>query len=209
MQEKTFQTYQEQIEQLPMPAGKRKVMLAAIALFSKQGFHATSTAQIAAEAQVSQATIFKYFNTKDDLLLRVCEPLVNLVGKPFLEGLKDCPDTASMVHFLVQDRFSFVAANSDLLKIIFQELQTSVSVRQQLFQNIRPLIPEIVTILRTTLKKEGYVNQAWSDIILLRTILSPLFTYIVQRYFLGIDSEHEADDLQVIESQILTLLTAK
>ncbi|MGT2895179.1 TetR/AcrR family transcriptional regulator [Streptococcus entericus] len=207
MQARTFQTYQEQLENLAMPAGKRKVMLAAIRLFSEQSFYATSTAQIASEAQVSQATIFKYFKTKDDLLLGVCEPLVDLVGKPFLEHLKECPDTASMVHFLVQDRFAFVTANSDLIKIIFQEVQTSSQIRQQLFLNFQPLLPELIGLFKEILQKDGYLIKDIKDDALLRNILSPLVIYVLQRYFLGIATDNEADDLKFIELQIMKLLT--
>ncbi len=52
-----------------MPAGKRKTILAAMTLFAQQGFHGTSTMQVAEVAKVSQATVFKYFKTKEDLLL--------------------------------------------------------------------------------------------------------------------------------------------
>ena len=39
----------------------RKVLLASIDLFSKYGFNAVSTSNIAKEAKVSEAIIFKYF----------------------------------------------------------------------------------------------------------------------------------------------------
>lgn len=208
MTDSRFPTYQEQLDQLAIPAGKRKVMLAAIALFSKQGFHATSTAQIAAEAEVSQATIFKHFKTKDDLLLGVCEPLIDLVGRPFLDGLKACPDTTSLVHFFVQDRFAFVAANSDLLKIIFQELQTSEVIRQQLFQSVHPLLPELTAIVTNILEKDGIFSPKWSQVTLLRTFMAPLFTYVVQRFFIGMPSDQEVEELGLIEQQILASLSA-
>ena len=50
------------------PPGKKKTIEAAIKLFSKQGYHGTSTLQIAKEAGVSQATVFKYFKTKENLI---------------------------------------------------------------------------------------------------------------------------------------------
>lgn len=50
--------------------------LAAIELFSQQGFDGTSTAQIAEKAGVSQATIFRYYKTKEDLLNAAIEPII-------------------------------------------------------------------------------------------------------------------------------------
>ena len=69
-------SYQNWLEAQKMPAGKKKTLSAAIELFSRQGYNGTSTAQIAEKAGISQATIFKYFKTKDDLLSEIIEPLI-------------------------------------------------------------------------------------------------------------------------------------
>lgn len=58
------------------PRGQKKTLLAAIELFSQQGFDGTSTAQIAEKAGVSQATIFRYYKTKEDLLNAAIEPII-------------------------------------------------------------------------------------------------------------------------------------
>ncbi len=58
---------EQYINDQEMPKGKQKVILSAIELFASQGFHGTSTAQLAKNAEVSQATIYKYFETKDEL----------------------------------------------------------------------------------------------------------------------------------------------
>ena len=45
--------YKEWLEHHQMPAGKKKTLVAAIELFSQQGYNGTSTAQIAEKAGVS------------------------------------------------------------------------------------------------------------------------------------------------------------
>ena len=60
--------YQRQINNKDMPAGKKKVLAAALELFSNNGFHATTTAKIAQLAGVSEGTIYKYFPSKNELL---------------------------------------------------------------------------------------------------------------------------------------------
>ena len=64
---------EQYINDQEMPKGKQKVILSAIELFASQGFHGTSTAQLAKNAEVSQATIYKYFETKDKLLVFILE----------------------------------------------------------------------------------------------------------------------------------------
>ncbi len=44
-----------------------RIVQAAVVLFSKQGFHGTSTREIARLADVSEVTVFRYFEHKDDI----------------------------------------------------------------------------------------------------------------------------------------------
>jgi len=47
---------------------KAKILEAALLLFTKEGFHGTSTAKIAKEANVSNGTLFHHFKTKEALI---------------------------------------------------------------------------------------------------------------------------------------------
>src|SRR3954470_496472 len=44
-----------------------RITRAAIALFSRQGYHGTSTREIARLADVSEVTLFRYFERKEDV----------------------------------------------------------------------------------------------------------------------------------------------
>ena len=46
----------------------REILETALRLFTEQGYHETTIAQIAREAGVSQRTLFRYFGSKEDLL---------------------------------------------------------------------------------------------------------------------------------------------
>ncbi|TYL24110.1 TetR/AcrR family transcriptional regulator, partial [Streptococcus pyogenes] len=81
--------YKEWLEYHQMPAGKKKTLVAAIELFSQQGYNGTSTAQIAEKAGVSQATIFKYFKTKSELLSEIMQPMIPELKKDFFPRLKN------------------------------------------------------------------------------------------------------------------------
>lgn len=203
-----FPTYVQQLEQITMPAGRRKVMLAAIQLFSKQGYHNTSTAQIANEAGLSQATVFKYFKTKDELLLGVLQPTVNLFGRSFIDEMKQCSDLKSLVAFIVQNRFAFISANKELLKIIFQELLTGGSVSHYLKDSLQEILPELLAIIHANLEADPKVSHQFQNDELIRIFVAPIYTYVTQRYFLEIGTPNEAQDLHKIEQQILQNLYA-
>lgn len=65
----------EQNEQLRSDR-RRAIREAAVTLFARNGFDGTSTAEVARAAGVSQATVFVYYPTKDELFrAAVVEPL--------------------------------------------------------------------------------------------------------------------------------------
>ncbi|UYW00725.1 TetR/AcrR family transcriptional regulator [Flavobacterium agricola] len=59
---------------------KQEILNASLILFTEQGARATSTKSIAKQAGVSEALIFKYFGTKDNLL-------EELIKKDYLEAI--------------------------------------------------------------------------------------------------------------------------
>lgn len=81
----------------PAKEGNReRILSAALRLFTTQGFHATPTAQISREAQVSTGTLFHYFPDKNTLI----DQLYLSIKKELAETLR-ANDDASLP---VQDR---------------------------------------------------------------------------------------------------------
>jgi len=52
---------------------KEKILQAALQLFAKEGFYATSTSKIAKVAEVSEGLIFRHFGNKEGLLQTILE----------------------------------------------------------------------------------------------------------------------------------------
>jgi len=53
-----------------------RIIRAAITVFHRQGFHTTTTADIAREAGLTQSNLYNYVKSKQDVLFLVCEHLV-------------------------------------------------------------------------------------------------------------------------------------
>jgi TetR/AcrR family transcriptional regulator, repressor for uid operon len=61
------------IDPVKQQAKRQQIVDAAIICFAKQGFHATSTAQICAQADMSPGNLFHYFPTKDAIIQAIAE----------------------------------------------------------------------------------------------------------------------------------------
>ena len=73
------------------PGARERMVLAAVDLFTEQGYDATTVAQIAARAGVTKSTFFRHFPDKRELLVAGQEALSQLLT----EGITEAPQNAS------------------------------------------------------------------------------------------------------------------
>jgi AcrR family transcriptional regulator len=73
------------------PGARERIVLAAVDLFTEQGYDATTVAQIAERAGLTKSTFFRHFPDKRELLAAGQETLSRLLA----EGIAEAPDAAS------------------------------------------------------------------------------------------------------------------
>jgi AcrR family transcriptional regulator len=73
------------------PGARERLVVAAVDLFTEQGYDATTVAQIAERAGVTKSTFFRHFPDKRELLAAGQETLSRLLA----EGIAQAPDNAS------------------------------------------------------------------------------------------------------------------
>jgi AcrR family transcriptional regulator len=73
------------------PGARERMVLAAVDLFTEQGYDATTVAQIAERAGVTKSTFFRHFPDKRELLVAGQEVLSRLLA----EGITEAPGNAS------------------------------------------------------------------------------------------------------------------
>src|SRR5579863_8552681 len=73
------------------PGARERMVLAAVDLFTEQGYDATTVAQIAERAGVTKSTFFRHFPDKRELLVAGQEMLSRLLT----DGITEAPTTAS------------------------------------------------------------------------------------------------------------------
>lgn len=82
---------------LPAPERRRQILLAAIRVFARAGFHGATTKEIAAEAGVAEALLYRYFDNKQALFVEAmrlsAERMLNDI-RTVLDEHRDAPDAA-------------------------------------------------------------------------------------------------------------------
>ncbi|MEU6419771.1 TetR/AcrR family transcriptional regulator [Streptomyces spiralis] len=73
------------------PGATERLVVAAVDLFSEQGYDATTVTQIAERAGVTKSTFFRHFSDKRELLVAGQETLSRLLA----DGITDAPASAS------------------------------------------------------------------------------------------------------------------
>ena len=193
------------------PPGKKKTIEAAINLFPKQGYHGTSTLQIAKEAGVSQATVFKYFKTKEDLLYSIIVPIIPKLFLNFLKRTQNTNSLEELISYAVEDRMMFLKENKNTVKIVFSEILTNENLKTQLIDSLKVVFAEInfKDILQKHKENNPEINEGLSSAEVIRSFAGPIMTYSAQRFILfeDVPCPTEEHDLQFIKQQIYKNLT--
>lgn len=202
MSESIFESFEAYLKEADYPKGKKKIMQAAVDLISTRSYNGTSTLQISKHAGLSQATLFKYFKTKEDLLTAILHPVVPGLFGRFFEELLAVNTTEEKVHYLVHNRMAYLKKNRALMKIILQEIFSNKKLRnEQIF--IWNTIQDKLLRVHEELVADPRVNPEITIPQMVRICVGPLLAYFAQLYIVGDKGDIREEDLDLLEKQIL------
>jgi AcrR family transcriptional regulator len=132
---------------------RQRILAAALELFSRQGFHRTSTRQVAQAAGVAEGTIFNHFPTKKDLLVAV---MAQIVDDYFGEDLEAPPKggTLELLRETFRSRLELGWRHAERIRFLLGELLMNQEMRQSYFEAV---------ILRLTDRVERVLDQRIAD----------------------------------------------
>jgi len=201
------------VEDSDMPVGKKKVVLAALKLFSAQGFDGTSTQEIAKESGMSQATIFKYFKTKEDLLYFIIAPLMENIIPVYVEDFQNSlqahgNNLKSFIHYVVRSRYQFIADNREVASIMLSEILTKDKVKAKFMELISERGAGIFKVFTDLVENSDEVRSDIKPESIIRLIVSQVLVYFLQNYkIFGVKSDMQVnEDLDEIEKLIISAI---
>ncbi|MGN7454569.1 TetR/AcrR family transcriptional regulator [Paenibacillus pasadenensis] len=123
---------------------QERIVEAAIQLFAEKGYSNTSTAEIAKAAEVSEASIFKQYGTKEKLLLHLLVPRVKEIFPVMAEEVigSIVRTNSSLEGFLrafIRNRVDFALENKDILRVLIKEL----IYKEELKNDILPYLADV------------------------------------------------------------------
>ncbi|MCD6290288.1 MAG: TetR/AcrR family transcriptional regulator [Anaerolineae bacterium] len=106
-----------------------QILDAAARVFAYKGFHRATTREIAAEAGVSEGTLYNYFQNKRALLLAMLERLVEIEElTQFIEASTAPPDV--LLPQALRQRFDLIKRNRKVIQAVLPELLSQPELRQ-------------------------------------------------------------------------------
>ena len=100
------------------PVKGAAILKGAESIFAKKGFHEATISEIARKAKVSEATIYEYFSSKEELLFSIPARTTQQYEEKNREILKHIHGAANKLRFLIDRHLSLYAENPDYANIV-------------------------------------------------------------------------------------------
>ena len=191
-------------------ARRAAIVDAARRSFSRNGFHETSMADIATEAGVSVGTPYRYFVSKEELIVEIAgdafrlifEPLVQVARRDVTVSAGDLIDLAARpLHDRADDRAD---ADDELLRcgvLAWAELLRHDDLREQARRGFDEVQDAVAGALRAG-RAAGVVVTAVEPASAARVIIALLHGLVLQRTAFGpVDVRAFTDDARALLAQ--------
>lgn len=145
---------------------EQKIFMAAGKLFSEQGFSGTTTIQIAREAGVSEGTVFRHFQTKKEILIRLVTYGIEMFSDtiaidPLRQLAKNSEDSPleDYLFEIAMDRFNLLKKYKEIAMIVMNELSFHREIKELFHKNIEEKVNEIIVESYEGFSKKGVVRK--------------------------------------------------
>ena len=183
---------------------KQKILNETINLIAKKGYASTSTREIAKKADISEATIFKYYHSKDNLLKTiVMETMEKLfessseekIPTVFKNNKNEAPEM--ILKSLIKERLNFFTVHNKELKVVFQEMLINKNVQNYFKEEIWPRMVEISNQIFDQIKAKHELKVEMDNYMFRKSLFGMLFFTILFEEILeekqAFDNQKQAD----------------
>jgi len=188
-----------------LTATQKRIIEAAIKVFSEKGFEGATTSEIAQEAGVAEGTIFRHFGTKKGILQGILLRAVDSFQEPevvvslarMIEQKYDEAGPYFWMHH-IKDQLNAIQQYLPMLKLLFYEAQFHSEVKETMFKKIaRPIIDLLSDPIRQR-QSTGDYRKLDADLMAL-SLLSSLWGYLIWKQITPDRKDGERELVQVLD----------
>ena len=107
------------------PPGRQKIIEALTQLMHAKDFNSVTTAEIAEKAGVTEGLIYKYFNSKKDLLYQVLNDLFTQFNQTILKRIADKSSVIEQLEIIICSSIEYYTAHRVFARILLLEVRNS------------------------------------------------------------------------------------
>ncbi len=158
-------------------ARKVQILDAAATVFAEKGFHRTTTKEIAKAADVSEGTLYNYFDSKEDILIGIMTRLAEVETLPEeLMGAALQGDVRDFFIAMFRRRMGYMQRGQEMLQAILPEVMVNPKLRERFYQQF---------VLRVATLLEQYI-QTRIEMGHIRPVDTALVARAVQSMVIGL-----------------------
>lgn len=176
----------------------RMVLEAAESIFAQKGFHETTISDIARQAKVSEATIYEYFTSKEELLFAIPAETIHQYQEKNREILPYIEGAVNKLRFLIIRHLGLYADNPDYANVVMLILKGNRKfIDAEAYKIVQSSARHTIQVLKEGVESGEFRSDI--DPYLVRSIIWGTVEHLVTRKsLLG-----KPEDLQPLADEII------
>lgn len=149
---------------------RKQILESALKVFIEKGYNGSTTLDIAKKADISEVTLFRYFDSKKQMFMEAIEPILITSLKESLVESQDL-EPIEKLEYILKNRIKFISQHNKVIKLILMESQVNPEVADFDF------IKQITSMLKDSIKDTDIdlEDEDFSIRLMMGSILSFLY----------------------------------
>lgn len=149
---------------------RERILNAAREVFSKKGYAGSTTKEISLVAEVAEITLFRHFETKNNLF---CETISKFIVKPMLNfnSSKSKVNSEHVIQKVIEERTSTLRKNRDLFICTIYEAQFNDEIKDMLKKIFKKVFDELIFYMKNGYLEPDHLTIEYRAQIVLSTIV--------------------------------------
>jgi len=154
-------------KRLPAKERKKQILKCAVKVFAQTNYQSTRVADIAAEAGISEAAVYKHFPSKNDIYLDVLKHMSTRILTFWKEEIHKEPDAYQALRNMGITYFRRMSKHHDELKVQFQAIAevANPEIADRLHQDHQNYMDLIGKVIKKGINKGSFRKDADPDIL--------------------------------------------